>query len=262
MLHPPESMVTDSTNPTVASGNMADKDNRDGMDDRRGELLKLANARLYPSLTNPAYLVQRRRRLILSAWMESIPGDQLAVLDIGGRYQPYRPLIQHRVRRYVALDVLSTPFVDVLGSGEQLPFKSGTFDLVLATGVFEYFPEPRIAAVQVHRVLKPGGHLMMSVAAVSPRAVDEEHWRFLPSGLKFILSPFSEVKIVPEVTSLGGIMRLNAGALSIFAKYKFMRRIVHHTAVPLVNLLGLALESLHISTNDQISGNYCALARK
>jgi SAM-dependent methyltransferase len=228
----------------------------------RAELLKIADARLYPSITNPSYLVQRGRRLILSKWLKSIPGDRLMVLDIGGRYQPYRPLIQHRIQRYVAVDVLSTPLVDVLGKGEQLPFKSDTFDLVIATGVFEYFPEPRVAATEVHRILKSGGHLMMSVAAVCPRAVDDEHWRYLPSGLKFVLKTFSKIEIIPEVTSIGGALRLNAAAVSIFAKYRFVRQILHHTVVPVLNLAGLVLESAGISTNDQISGNYSALAQK
>lgn len=226
------------------------------------ELLKIADARLYPSLTNPSYLVQRGRRRILGKWLESIPGDRLTVLDIGGRYQPYRPLIQHRLQRYVALDILSTPLVDVLGKGEQLPFKSDTFDLVLATGVFEYFPEPRVVAAQIHRVLKPGGHLMLSVASVYPRVVEEEHWRYLPAGLKFALGPFSKIEIVPEVTSIGGALRLNAAAISIFAKYGFVRQVLHHTVVPVLNMAGLALESAGLSTNDQLAGNYCALAQK
>jgi hypothetical protein len=102
----------------------------------------------------------------------------------------------------------------------------------------------------------------MSVAAVCPRAVEEEHWRYLPSGLKFVLKPFCKIEIVPEVTSIGGTLRLNATAFSIFAKYGFVRQILHHTVVPVLNLAGLALESAGISTNDQVAGNYSALAQK
>jgi len=225
-------------------------------------LLEIAHDRLCPSITNPNYLVLRRRRLILGQWLESIPGQSLAVLDIGGRYQPYRPLVQHRIQRYVALDVVTTPLVDVLGTGEQLPFKSDTFDLVLATGVFEYFPEPRVAAAEIHRILKPGGFLLMSVAAVCPRAADAEHWHYLPAGLKFVLAPFARTEIVPEVTSIGGFLRLNAWSLSIFAKYGFLRQILHHTLVPVLNIVGLGLEGAGLSHNDQVTGNYSALAQK
>ena len=184
------------------------------------------------------------------------------VLDVGGRYQPYRPLIEDRIHQYVALDVLNTPLVDVIGTGAQLPFEPNTFDLVLATGVFEYFPEPRIAAAEMHRVLKPGGCLLMSVAAVCPRAVAEEHWRYLPAGLRFVLASFSRIDIVPEVTSIGGIFRLNAASLSIFAKYQVMRWILHHTLVPALNLVGLGLEEAGLSQNDQVTGNYSARAQK
>ncbi|HME32898.1 MAG TPA: class I SAM-dependent methyltransferase [Terriglobales bacterium] len=228
----------------------------------REELLKIANQRLYPSLTNPSYLVQRARRRILGQWIERIPGNRLTVLDIGGRYQPYRPMLADRIERYIALDVLRTALVDVLGKGQQLPFKSDTFDLVIATGVFEYFPDPRAAAVEVHRVLKPGGHLMMSVASVYPRVVDEEHWRYLPAGLRYVLAPFSAIEIVPEVASIGGFLRVTASSLSILARYRPARQILHHTVVPFLNIVGVALDRPSISRNDQIAGNYCALARK
>jgi SAM-dependent methyltransferase len=228
----------------------------------REELQKLAQDRLRPSLTNPNYLVLRGRARLISKWMKEIPGQDLRVLDIGGRYQPYRPLIQYRVKQYVALDVIATRLVDAVGKGEQLPFQPDTFDLVIATGVFEYFPKPHIAAEQVYEVLKPGGVFLISVGAVSPRFVDDEHWRYMRSGLRSILSPFSQVEIVPEVFSLGGFCRLINAGLNIFARYESVRRLFQVTVFPLVNVAGLFLEKISSSTNDQMAGNYCALARK
>lgn len=226
------------------------------------ELMEVANRRLHPSITDPNYLVLHRRGTIIHQWIEKIPGTSLRVLDIGGRYQPYRPLLKDRVEQYVALDVLNTKLVNVIGKGQALPFKSDIFDLVLATGVFEYFPEPRIAAEQIHRVLRPGGSLIMSVASVYPRAVDEEHWRYLPSGLQFVLKPFSKVNIVPEVSSIGGFFRVANCSFSIFAKYQATRTVLHHTVVPALNLIGMGLERVVTTNNDQIAGNYSALAQK
>src|SRR5690348_11439304 len=113
-----------------------------GQEEVRKELLRIAHSRLYPSITNHSFLVLRRRRLIFSEWIRPLPSENLRVLDVGGRYQPYRPLLAERVKQYVAIDVLRTPFVNVIGKGQQLPFRARTFDLVIATGVFEYFPEP------------------------------------------------------------------------------------------------------------------------
>jgi len=226
------------------------------------ELQKLAQGRLRPSITNPNYLVLRRRAQLISNWMGQIPGKDLRVLDIGGRYQPYRPLLQERVRQYVAIDVAGTQLVNVVGKGESLPFQANTFDLVIATGVFEYFPRPHLAAEQVHDVLKPGGVLLISVGAVSPRFVDEEHWRYMRSGLRSILSPFSQVEIVPEVFSLGGFCRLINAGLNIFARYEIVRRLLQLTVFPIINIAGLSLGKLSLSKNDQMAGNYCARARK
>jgi SAM-dependent methyltransferase len=41
---------------------------------------------------------------------------------------------------------------------EELPFPSGSFDLVVAVGVMEHFEKPDEAAAEVRRVLAPGGH--------------------------------------------------------------------------------------------------------
>jgi len=228
----------------------------------REELLKIARERLYPSLTNPSYLVQRRRREILSRWIARIPGTPLTVLDVGGRYQPYRPLLVNRIAQYVAVDVIGTALVDVIGSGEELPFKAAVFDLVIATGVFEYFPEPRRAALEMYRVLRPGGSLMVSVASVYPRVVEEEHWRYLPAGLRFVLAPFEKVEIVPEVASVGGFFRVMAASLDIMAKYELVRKVLRYTAIPVLNLAGRALDRDAVSRNHQIAGNYCAWAHK
>jgi len=61
-----------------------------GEDEARRELFKIAKARLYPSLTSHSFLVLRRRRLIFSEWIKGLPPENLSVLDVGGRYQPYR----------------------------------------------------------------------------------------------------------------------------------------------------------------------------
>ena len=100
---------------------------------QRTELSKIEQTRLYPRLTNPNFLVLRARRLIFERWIKSVPGTSLRVLDIGGRYQPYRPLFGNRIKSYIACDILSTGLVDVVARGESLPFAENTFDVVIST---------------------------------------------------------------------------------------------------------------------------------
>src|SRR5271157_5011465 len=49
--------------------------------------------RLHPSLRNPNWLILRRRRQIFEAGLDRLPARALRALDIGGRLQPYRPLL-------------------------------------------------------------------------------------------------------------------------------------------------------------------------
>ena len=227
----------------------------------QGELRRIADARLYPSLTNPNYLVLRARRLLFAAYLQGLPGN-LAVLDVGARYQPYRPLLAGKIRTYLGLDVERTELVDVLASGESLPFPDETFDLVIATCVFEYFREPRNAAKEIHRVLKPGGSLLASFNAAVPRFVDQERWRYLPLGIETILASFSSVRITPEVRSLGGFCRLMNLGLHDFLKVPMLKFGYRMTVCPVVNLVGLVLERAALTMNDRWAGNYNVIAVK
>jgi hypothetical protein len=80
------------------------------------ELARIADQRLHPSLTDPNYLVLRSRKIIFERWFSAINAGA-TVLDIGGRYQPYRPLLGDRVGKYVAMDLMQTPQVDVIADG-------------------------------------------------------------------------------------------------------------------------------------------------
>jgi len=222
----------------------------------------VGHRRLYPSITDPNYLVLRARRGIFTDWIGRLSERRLRVLDVGGRYQPYRPLLNGRVAQYVSVDLLRTESVDVIASGEALPFQAETFDLVIATQVFDCFRDPYAAALQIHRVLKPGGALLMSVAAVAPRFADVEHWRFMPTGIRSVLAAFSSVEISPEVYSLGGLCRTLNVALHSLAKFGVMRKTFSITICPALNLLGLGLEWLKLTDNDQFAPNYSVLARK
>ena len=221
---------------------------------------EVGRQRLYPSLTNPNYLVLRRRREIFAGWAQSLPGAQLQVLDIGGRYQPYRPLLEAKVKSYVAVDILSTPLVNVMARGEALPFGDASFELVIATQVFDYFEQPFAVAAEIHRVLKPGGHLLLSSPAMAPRFAGEERWRYLPGGLRTLMSAFKQVEIVPELYSVGSLFRTLNLYVTHFAKYRWLRSVLSYSLVPVLNLAGKCLE--FVSDNDEFAANYSLMAKK
>jgi SAM-dependent methyltransferase len=50
---------------------------------------------------------------------------------------------------------------------EQLPIKTGTFDLVCALDVLEHIDDDGGAVCEAHRILKPGGYFILTVPAFS-----------------------------------------------------------------------------------------------
>ena len=182
------------------------------------QVQKTGRERLYPSITNPNWLVLRKRRELFVAWLKGIPSGDLSVLDVGGRIQPYRALLGERCTRYLAIDVSPTPLVDVIGQAECLPFRDRQFDLVLCTQVLEYVPDPPLVVNEIYRTLKAGGLLLLSAPAVFPRDSETEYWRFLPCGLKRLLSKFSSVEVVAEGNSLVGFIRTTNVCLVSFAR--------------------------------------------
>ena len=171
------------------------------------QVLRESDNRLNPSLRNPNWLVLRRRRQIFQDGLSRLPEGNLSVLDVGGRLQPYRPLLGSCVKQYVALDPRVTPLVSVAGSVDALPFRDEEFDFVICTQVFEYLRDPYLAASEIRRVLRKGGCAFLSAPAVFMREGTPEYWRFLPDGLRCVLRDFERVEVIPEGNSFSSLCR-------------------------------------------------------
>ena len=225
------------------------------------EVVQQGRERLFPSLTNPNWLVLRERRRIFNRWLAQLPTHELRVLDVGGRIQPYRPLIADRISQYVAVDLRRTPLVDVIASAETLPLREGSFDLVICTQMLEYAPEPSLVIAEILRVLKPGGQLWLSVPSAALVA-GPERWRLLPVGLQSLLSSFRRVDMAPEGSSVTGFFRTVNTCLDIFVQYPAVRFLYRHSFCPMWNLAGALAEKLSGGRNQQFVVNYSVLAEK
>ncbi len=99
-----------------------------------------------------------------------------------------------------------------VADGEHLPFPDNSFDLVYAHGVVQYTANPGELVEECHRVLKPGGEAVFQVynrvswlnALSKLMKVGLEHddapvlLKFSAGEFRRLLSPFREVRIVPE----------------------------------------------------------------
>ena len=128
----------------------------------------IASRREYDSVWHATYA-----RYQNSAMLSLLPKDPTAtVLDVGCGVGV---LLQDMVGRYAyvhGLDVSaeSLLLVDidspnlrglVVGDGEHLPYRSAAFDAVVLRGTLHHIPNVDQALQEFHRVLKPGGTLLM-----------------------------------------------------------------------------------------------------
>ncbi|MGO9370392.1 MAG: class I SAM-dependent methyltransferase [Terriglobales bacterium] len=202
-----------------------------------------------------------RGRRIFEAGLDRLPGFGLSVLDIGGRLQPYRPLLGGRTKSYVAVDLQVTPLVNVEAAAEALPFRDEQFDFVICTQVFEYLPDPGLAVAEIKRVLRQGGVLFLSAPAVFLQDNKKECWRFLPEGLRYLLREFETVEVTPEGSSLTGFFRTCNVFLIAFFRPRILAPLWQWTAVPFLSVAGCVLEKF-AGQNFDFAANYSVWARK
>lgn len=91
------------------------------------------------------------------------------VLDAGAGAAPYRVLFEHT--DYVTSDWAGSMHDEALASDivaplDQLPVADASFDVVVATEVLEHVRDPEAALRELHRVLRSGGQLWLTVPFV------------------------------------------------------------------------------------------------
>ena len=98
-----------------------------------------------------------------------VPGAR--VLDAGAGSAPYQALFRHC--QYVSYDFCRLPptalrgrdgyrDISCLGDMHQLPFRDGSFDVVVCTEVLEHVRRPEATVAELARVLRAGGRLLAS----------------------------------------------------------------------------------------------------
>lgn len=65
---------------------------------------------------------------------------------------------------------------DLVGDGHRLPFQDEVFDLAVALNVFEHLRDPSTAASELHRVLIPGGRVLIQTAFLQPVHEPPRHY--------------------------------------------------------------------------------------
>jgi SAM-dependent methyltransferase len=155
---------------------------------KRYYLAQLARPGPAGMLVNPFYFARCGLQEAIQALAGHISGR---VLDVGCGTRPYESLFA--ATAYVGLEI-DTPGARARGradyyyDGGTFPFEPQSFDALVCSEVFEHVFNPQQFLAEMHRVLKPGGGLLLTV----PFAWDEheqphDYARYTSFGLRALL---------------------------------------------------------------------------
>jgi SAM-dependent methyltransferase len=138
-----------------------------------------------------------------------LPSLKGNVLDVGCGSKPYKMWMKQS-NSYVGLDNFPGPDVDIVVKEEEpWPIADACFDTVLCTQVLEHVSDLRRILDEIHRILKPGGNLVITVPFIyNVHVVDNasgqssDYRRFTMYEIRNL---FSDRYDIVELKSQGGI---------------------------------------------------------
>lgn len=128
---------------------------------------------------------------------------EIGSLDVNGSLRQFAP----QDSDYIGVDMAEGKGVDiVIAPDEPLPFDAESFDLAIASSVFEHDPAFWMTFLDLGRVLRGGGFLYINAPSNGKvHRYPEDHWRFYPdSGLaleRWAKSQHVELTLIESFTA-------------------------------------------------------------
>lgn len=125
------------------------------------------------------------------------------VLDIGCGLKPYRDLFDSK--KYIGIDVENEGHshkkedIDFFYDGKIIPFENNSYDNAVCFEVLEHVFDPDLFLLEIKRVLKPDGHLLLTTPFIwNEHEIPNDYGRYSSYGLKYLLEKngFELVKLV------------------------------------------------------------------
>ena len=153
-------------------------------------------------------------RWLLHSLEETRPYAGGRLLDVGCGTKPYREFFG--ADEHVGIDwgnSLHRLDAEHIGSAEELPFPDDSFDTVLCTEVIEHLRHPARAVGEMARVLKPGGHLILTAPFIHGlHEVPHDYFRFTGFGL---------CSLVEDVNLSVVLLKTRGGRFTVLADLLF-----------------------------------------
>ncbi len=183
-----------------------------------------------------------RRHFIEQAVGQFAPIGKTLEIGSGKRWKYYRESIT------LNRDAAAEP--DIIGDAENMNYDDCTFNNVVCLEVIEHTTSPNKLIAEIHRVLKPGGTLLLTVPFVFEIHDTRDYFRFTREGLNYLLREFNSVQI-----------RHDGGKYCVI--FHFLRLgALGGLIFPVLNNLGYLLDNIFKDEEPRITLGYTVFAKK
>ncbi len=191
------------------------------------------------------------------------------LLDVGCGEKPYRPLFAPYVSSYIGVDPVENPVAELRGPIEKLPVDDASFDVVLCAQVLEHVDDPAKGLAELHRVLAPGGRILLSThGAMVYHPAPVDYWRWTHAGLERLFNQngrWASVTVSPGCGTTSSLTML----IAIYAEHVLRRtplRFTRGAVVAGLNRVAGAIDGRSASLSDArpgtLTANYHVVAEK
>lgn len=208
----------------------------------------------YPNLRpwHFQWLPQKYLKRALRYYLPQLTGN---LLDIGCGRKPYENLLK-KIDTYIGIDVSHNEKVDVvIDPSKPYPFDDNYFDCILCTQVLEHIQNLDHTIMEIDRVLKPGGFIIITVPFIYNEHGKDYH-RFSTNGITALFNNYRVIKLDKQggIGSTVGTLVLNW--CDSFTNFNKFTRIIKVVLLPLwiptclfVNILGLLFDKIDPTRN-------------
>lgn len=188
------------------------------------------------------------------------------LIDVGCGAMPYRALIIPLVKRYDTLDLYPQMQTTFVGDVHNMPMVSdAVYETVLCLEVLEHLADPPRALKEIHRILKPGGTLILSVPHLS-RLHEQPHdyFRFTHYGISALLARSGfECVVIEKRGGLFSFLGHQVATILLGTVWgiPLLKQIVWFLNSWLVTRLCVALDTV-MDRDGILAAGYSAVARK
>jgi SAM-dependent methyltransferase len=216
---------------------------------------------------NPLYFARRGLYKGVSLNKRYLNGK---LLDFGCGNKPYKGLFD--VQEYIGLDIEESGHshkneeIDVYYDGKTIPFPDNHFDSIFSSEVFEHIFNLEEILTELHRVSKPGGHMLITLPFVwDEHETPYDFARYSSFGIVYLLkkSGFEVIAIEKTTNYVETVFQMWNVYISqyIFPSNRFLNVLMTPLFIAPITIIGIFLSKI-LRENKNFYLNNIVIAKK